>query len=682
MTREEKIVKISSDEAPITPACGIMELPQAGRPPKECHIDMERQAGNTVSKTNKKLTILYERLSHDDELQGESNSITNQKKILEDYAGKNGFQNILHISDDGYSGTNFNRPGWKQLIAEVEAGNVSAVIVKDMSRVGRDYLQVGFYTEVMFRQRGVRFIAISNNIDSANGENEFAPFLNIMSEWYARDTSRKIKAVLHNKGNSGKHMTNAALYGYRKSLDDKNQWIIDEEAASVVRRIYRMTIDGKGPFQIARILTDEKVTRPSHYIAERDGWGNPLESYSERYNWGGSVVKNILSRPEYTGCTVNFRTYKDSYKDRKAKFRPQEEWSVFENTQEPIIDAETWKTAQKCRKVTRRRNSTGTANPLTGLVYCADCGSRMYNHIGTRREYDSQNAYRCCQYSKYPRKCTGHYIKTSALRTLTLDAIKRVSGFAMSNSEEFMNQIREASELRSAAEAKERKDRLAKSLKRCNELDSLIKRLYEDKVTGSLSQKRFEKLSSEYEEEQEGLETQIAELRSALEQYGEDSGRAEKFLEIAKRYTDFTELTPTMLNEFVDKILVHEAVGVGYNRTQRVEIFLNFIGDFHVPGQEELEPKQIDPVERQREVWRNYYHRHKEEIRIEKAERYEAKKAAKLAALPVKTPEEIQAEKEEKLRKHREYQRNYQREWQRRRKEMKTVDKIEREKVV
>jgi DNA invertase Pin-like site-specific DNA recombinase len=681
MITEEKDGKFLSGEAHILPVHGIIGSSQAGRSPEESD-SMDMQAGNTTSKTNKKLTILYERLSHDDELQGESNSITNQKKILEDYANKNGFPNILHISDDGCSGTNFNRPGWKQLIAEVEAGNVGTVIVKDMSRVGRDYLQVGFYTEVMFRQRSVRFIAISNNIDSAKGENEFAPFLNIMAEWYARDTSRKIKAVLHNKGNNGKHMTNAAVYGYLKHPDDKNQWIIDEEAASIVRRIFQMTIDGKGPFQIARILTDEKVTRPSHYIAERDGWDNPPDSYAERYNWGGSVVKNILSRPEYMGCTVNFRTYKDSYKDRKAKFRPQEEWSVFDNTQEPIVDAETWKTAQKCRKVTRRRNATGVANPLTGLVHCADCGSRMFNHLGTQRQYDSQDSYLCNQYTKYPRKCTAHYIKTSALRTLALDVIRRVSGFAMSNSEEFMCRVREASELRSAEEARERKERLAKSVKRCNELDSLIKRLYEDKVAGSLSQKRFEKLSSEYEDEQEGLESQIAELRNALEQYSEDGGRAEKFLELTRRYTDFTELTPAMLNEFVDKIIVHEAVGVGYMRTQKVEIFLNFVGDFLVPGQEEAEPKPLDPVEHQREIWRNYYHRHKEEIRIEKARRAEAKKAEKLAALPVKTPEEIEAEKEEKLRKHREYHRKYQREWQLRRKEKEKIDKIGHEKVV
>jgi hypothetical protein len=306
----------------------------------------------------------------------------------------------------------------------------------------------------------------------------------------------------------------------------------------------------------------------------------------------------------------------------------------------------------------------------------------MFNHLGTRREYDSQNSYLCCQYTKYPRKCTAHYIKTSALRTLALDVIKRVSGFAMSNCEEFMSRVREASELRSAEEARERKERLAKSVKRCNELDSLIKRLYEDKVTGSLSQKRFEKLSGEYEDEQEGLESQIAELSAALDRYGEDSGRAEKFLEIARRYTDFTELTPAMLNEFVDKIIVHEAVGVGYQRRQEVEIFLNFVGDFHVPGREEPEPEPLDPAERRREYWRAYYHSHKEKIHAEKAKRDEAKKSARLAAMPVKTPEEIRAEAEEKLRKHREYHRKYQREWQRRRKETKTIDKIEHERVV
>jgi hypothetical protein len=324
------------------------------------------------------------------------------------------------------------------------------------------------------------------------------------------------------------------------------------------------------------------------------------------------------------GCTVNFRTYKDSYKDRKAKHRPKEEWSVFEGTQEPIVDAETWKTAQKCRKTKRRAAPSGEANPLTGLVYCADCGSRMFNHKGTLAwKYDSQDAYACNQYTKYPPKCTMHYIKTSALRTLVLEAIRRASDFARVNEEEFVKRVREASELRSAEEAKERKERLSKSLKRCDELDSLIKRLYEDKVTGALSPKRFEKLSREYEDEQEGLESQIKELNAALDSYSEDGNRAEKFLELSRRYTDFTELTPAMLNEFVEKIIVHEAEGErqSYGRFQKVEIFLKFIGKFAVPGQEEPELKPFDPMGRKRAYWREYYHLHKDKIHADKAKR-------------------------------------------------------------
>jgi hypothetical protein len=618
-----------------------------------------------------KITVLYERLSRDDELQGESNSIINQKKLLEDYANRNGFKNILHIADDGYSGTNFDRPGWKRLLNEAESGKVGAVVVKDMSRVGRDYLQVGFYTEVFFRERGIRFIAISNNIDSQNLESaEFAPFLNIMSEWYARDTSRKIKTVLHNKGDNGKHMTNAAVYGYRKSPDDKNLWIIDEEADSIVRRIYQMTIEGKGPYQIARILTDEHITRPSVYIALRDGGAYTPVSASEPHTWGGATVKNILARQEYMGCTVNFRTRKDSYKDKKAKFQPQEEWAVFDGTQEPIVDSETWHTAQKCRKTKRRGTPSREPNPLTGLVYCADCGSRMYNHLGTQIQYDSQNSYRCNKYSTYPPKCSAHYIKTSVLRTLVLNAIKRVSEFVRVNGEEFTHMIREVSEIQSTEAARNRKALLAKNKKRHAELDSIIKRLYEDKVTGSLSVKRFELLSGEYEDEQENLESQIAELEKELERFSEDSEKAEKFIKIVSKYTDFSELTPAMLNEFVEKILVHEAERVNFRRVQKVEIYLNFIGRFEVPGYEEAEPEAFDPVEHQRAIWRNFYHRHKEEIRAEKAKRAEAKKAAKLAAKAARSPEEIEAEAEARKERHRAYQREYQREWNRRRKQV------------
>jgi DNA invertase Pin-like site-specific DNA recombinase len=623
---------------------------------------MSKQAGQF---SNTKITALYERLSRDDELQGESNSITNQKKILEDYAVRNGFKNLAHFTDDGVSGTTFDRKGWNVMLAEIEAGNVAAVICKDLSRIGRDYLKVGFYTEVMFREKGVRFIAVSNNIDSATGENEFAPFMNIMAEWYARDTSRKIKAVLHAKGKEGKHLTNSALYGYRKSPEDKNKWVIDEEAAAVVRRIFSMTIGGKGPFQIAWILSDEHIIRPSAYMALRNGGVCSPVSVEDSHRWGGSTVKNILSRPEYIGRTVNFRTYKDSYKDKKHKYRPQEEWAVFDGTQEPIVDLETWQTAQRCRKVTRRHNSTGVSNPFTGLVYCADCGGRMYNHLGTlAKKYDSQDCYACCQHTKYPPKCTMHYIKTSVLRALVLDVIKRVSVYVRGNNEEFVRLVREESEIRSAEAAKIQKEQLTRNQKRYTELDAIIKRLYEDKVAGSLSEKRFDVLSHEYEDEQENLEKQIGELQAGLERFSEDSEKADKFIGIVKRYTDFTELTPAMLNEFIDKILVHEAEGVrqGYGRVQKVEIYLNFIGKFEVPGYEEADLKAFDPVERKRAYWREYYHLHKVRINEDKAKRAELKKQTKLVAMPVKTPEEIEEEAIARKERYRAYQREYQRE--------------------
>ncbi|MCL2774326.1 MAG: recombinase family protein [Oscillospiraceae bacterium] len=610
-----------------------------------------------------KITALYCRLSKDDELQGESNSITNQRAILEDYAKKNGFANIMCYQDDGYSGTNFNRPGWQGMITAVETGEVQTILLKDTSRMGRSYLQCGLYRE-MFREKGIRLISVNDGIDTANGEDDFTPFREIMSEWYARDTSKKIKIVLHAKGNSGKHMTNSAIYGYRKSPEDKNKWLIDEEAAPIVRRIFQMTIDGNGPYQIARMLTDEKILRPTTYFALRDGYDIPHPD--DKYNWGGRSVQNILDKPEYMGHTVNFRTYKESYKDKKHKYHPKENWTVFENTQEAIIDEMTWQTAQKCRVVKRRANSTGEPNPLTGLVYCADCGGRMYNHMGTMAGiYDSQNSYACNQSSKYPPKCTMHYIKTSALRTIALETIRSVSGFVREHEDEFIQLVREASELQSEEAAKSQKKQLAKSQKRCGELDVLTKRLYEDKVSGELSAKRFEILSNEYEREQEELEKQISELQVELDRFNADGDRADSFIEIVRRYTDITELTPTILNEFIEKIAVHEADKSSGRREQCVDIYLSFIGKFTIPGQS-TEPEPFDPIEHRRAIGRTSYHKRREKILAKLADKRKMERAARLAVLPVKTPEEIEAERQAKINHHRAYQRKYQQEWRRR----------------
>ena len=380
-------------------------------------------------KTDKgKITALYERLSRDDDLTGDSNSIINQKKLLEDYAREHGFTNCVHFTDDGWSGANFERPNWKRMIAGIESGEIGYVLVKDLSRVGRDYLQVGFYTEVMFKERGVRFIAIANGVDSDKRESsEFAPFLNIMNEWYVRDSSRKITSVLRARGMSGKHTNSHCIYGYKKDPNDKDHWIIDEEAAEVVRRIYRMALESKGPYEIARILALEKVERPSYYLAQR-GVGKHQSNFNpaERYTWRGGTVADILSKPEYMGHTVNFRTYKESYKDKRSRMTPKEDLVIFENTQEAIIDKETWERVQSLRKTIRRTDTIGAANPLTGLMFCADCGAKMYNHRGgaglardwagrpNGRKRPERDEYNCSRYDlgnqHYDRYCTTHLI--------------------------------------------------------------------------------------------------------------------------------------------------------------------------------------------------------------------------------------------------------------------------------
>jgi len=492
-----------------------------------------------------------------------------------------------------------------------------------------------------------------------------------MSEWYARDTSRKVKTVLHAKGKSGKHLTNTALYGYVKDPNDKNKWLVDPEAARNVRRIFEMTIEGKGVYQIARAFTDERIMRPSAYIALRDGY--EIADHDNRYNWSGATVKNILDKHEYMGDTVNFRSQKESFKSKKKRANPESEWKIFIGTQESLVSREMWETAQKCRVVKRRPTSIGEPNPLTGLVYCGDCGSRMYNHSGKLAfKFPSQDSYACVQYSQYPPKCTCHHISTANLREIALEAIREVSGFVKNNEREFIRIIREESESQTADNLKESKRRLSRNQKRVAELDKLIKGLYEDKIGGSLSAKRFEILSHEYESEQENLEAEIAEIETSLAAFAEDTGKAERFIGIVRKYTDFSELTASMLNEYIEKILVYEAEKINNRRKQRVEVFLNFIGRFNVPNDEKFgevaEPAEeeiFDPVERRREIGRNSYYRHRDEILAKKAAERERVKVEKLSAAPVKTSEEIAEDEEARKERHREYQRKYQREWQR-----------------
>ena len=558
----------------------------------------------TKKAENEKITALYERLSRDDEMVGDSNSIVNQKKMLEDYANQNGYTNIEHFTDDGYSGGSFDRPDWKRMVAGIEDGSIGTVIVKDMSRIGRDYLQVGFYTEVMFKEKEVHFIAIANGVDNQKRESsEFAPFLNIMNEWYIRDSSRKVTTVLRARGMEGKHTTNNAIYGYRKSEEDKNQWVIDEEAAEVVRRIYRMSLEGKGPYEIARILSEEQIERPSYYLAKRGlGTCRSNNNTATPYVWRGATVRDILSKPEYMGHTVNFRSYKESYKDKRAKRTPKEDWVIFKNTQEAIVSEEMWNKVQELRKTVRRTDTVGEANPFTGLLYCADCGAKMYNHRGgagrarnwkgelNGKRRPDRDEYNCSTYNlsrqSYDKQCSQHYIRTEVVRKLVLETIKAVSDYVITNEEEFINRIYSTSRDKQKESIRSLKRKIAQDTKRVNELNMLMKKLYEDNISGKLSDKRFEFMLSEFENEQDTLEISMENAKAEIEKYESDTVRADKFIELVKRYTDFSELTTPMLNEFVEKILVHEADYSSGERVQEVEIYLNFIGKFELPVKE------------------------------------------------------------------------------------------------
>ena len=577
----------------------------------------------TVGQDPNKITALYERLSRDDDQTGDSNSIVNQKKYLESYCQQKGYTNLVHYTDDGWSGGNFERPAWKRLITDIEAGKVAHVIVKDMSRAGRDYLQTGFYTEVFFRQHGVHFVAIANSVDSDDqNSNEFAPFLNIMNEWYLRDLSRKQKTAIRVKGESGKPTTNSAIYGYKKMPGDKYTWHIDEEAAAVVRRIFQLTIEGKGPYDIARILYEDKIETPAVYFGkQKKGVWKSKEEFPNPYNWSGFVVGQILSKPEYMGHTVNFRSHKQSYKDKAPVMHPKEEWLIFENTHEAIVDKETWELAQKLRKTPRRHDTLGEANPLTGLLFCADCDAKMTNHRsrgGTKNNPYPSDFYDCSTYTlahqKRTHACSGHYIRSKVLRELILETIRTVSTFAISNQEEFLEKVRSASQIRQKEVAKENKRKLTKDKKRITELDNIIKKLYESFAIGRITDERFDTLLAEYEAEQKALQEAVAEMERNLSAFEEDTERAEQFLELAKKYTDFSELTTPMINEFIDKIIVHAPEKVDGDRVQEVEIYLKFIGRFDLPAPEMTE----EEIKRQEQLKRH---------RIKSRERYQKIKA-------------------------------------------------------
>ena len=605
--------------------------------------NLKPKKGAQVMRKNEKITALYERLSRDDfgkddDQQRESNSISNQKAMLEEFAARQGFTNIVHFTDDGISGTCFDRPGFLAMMKEVEAGNVEYLCIKDMSRMGRDYLKVGQIMEIL-RQRGVRLIAINDGVDSARGDDDFTPFRNIMNEYYARDTSRKIRSTFQSKGKSGKHLTGTVIYGYLWN-EARDQWLVDPEAAEVVKRIFAMTIDGYGPYQIASRLKEEKVLIPSAYLAQHGEGVNKNKTFKDVYGWGSSTICNILEKREYLGHTINFKTRKH-FKDKKSHYVPEDEWTIFENTHEPIIDQQTFDLVQKIRgNVRRYPDGWGEAAPLTGLLYCADCGGKMYVHRTNNGKRISQ--YTCSQYSKVPvgKLCTTqHRINEDVVLSLVSEMLKAIAEYAKHDRVEFVRVVQEAQSSQQTTEVRKQRTRLAAAKQRVSELEVLLCKIYEDNILGKLSDSRYATLDAQYEKEQSELTAEISALEKAIRSYETHEKNADRFIALIDKYENFDKLTIAMLNEFIEKILVHERDRKGsIQTTQEVEIYFNFVGRFVPPafGEVELTPEELEEIRRREErkdrLHQNYLKRKANGKQKEYEERTKAKKKAEIEA--------------------------------------------------
>ena len=558
--------------------------------------------------------------------------------MLEDFARRNGLPNPTHFTDDGISGTRFDRPGFLAMMEEVEAGRVEAIVIKDMSRLGRDYLKVGQVMEVL-RQRGVRLIAINDGVDSLKGDDDFTPFRNIMNEFYARDTSRKIRSVFKAKGMSGKHLTGTVIYGYL--WDEKREhWLVDEEAAEVVRRIFSLTLEGYGPYQIACKLSADRIEIPVVHLARFNEGVNRSKPVKDPYGWGSSTIVNILKKREYLGHTINFKTRKH-FKDKKSHYVSEDEWTIFENTHEAIIDQQTFDMVQKIRSNVRRYpNGWGEAAPLTGLLYCADCGGKMYVHRTNNGKRISQ--YTCSNYTKVPcgTLCpTQHRINESAILTLVSDTLRAIAEYSKNDRTEFIHTVQETQVAQQSADIAKKRRRLAAAQKRAGELEKLICKIYEDNALGKLPDARYRALDAQYAKEQDALEIEIAELEKAVTGYEQSQKSAEKFIALIDKYENFDTLTNTMLNEFVEKILVHERARKGsQDTTQEIEIYFNFLGHYIPPSlqpvpltpeeQEELQKKE----ERKDRLHQNYLKRKASGAQKQYEDKIKAKKKAEMDA--------------------------------------------------
>lgn len=582
------------------------------------------------------ITALYERLSRDDELQGESNSISNQKKMLMDYAKAHDLPSPVHFTDDGISGTRFDRPGFMAMMDAVNDGTVGTICIKDMSRMGRDYLKVGQVME-MLRQKGVRLIAINDGVDTFKGDDDFTPFRNIMNEWYARDTSKKIKSVFKAKGKSGKHVASTCPYGYLKDENDGNHWIVDEEAAEIVRRIFRQTIEGYGPYQIASMLEQDKVEIPGVHMAKFGQGLHQTSKIKDPYHWSSSTIVSILRKQEYLGHTVNFKTAKH-FKDKKSHYVSQDNWVIFEDTQEPIIDQETFDLVQKIRSNVRRYpDGWGEVHLLTGLMYCADCGAKMYVHRTSNGKRIAQ--YTCSAYSKVPvgKLCkTQHRVNEDNVIELIKDLLRSIAEYSKLDREAFVRTVRETQEKQSTSDVVKLKTTIEADNRRLDELETLICRIYEDNILGKLPDDRYMFLSSSYEAERKKLTEEVQNCEQGIQEYNESTKSADRFIKLIDKYSHFDELTNTMLLELIDKILVHERdVKGSSNCTQEIEIYFNFVGRY-LPPEYIKEPtaEELAQLEAERKA---------------KAKRHEAYLRRKQSGWQKKYEAKIKAEKKAKI---------------------------------
>ena len=595
-----------------------------------------------------KITALYERLSRDDEQAGESNSIQNQKKYLEEYARQKGLRNIRHFYDDGYSGTNFNRPGFAALLEEIEAGHVEVLIVKDLSRFGRNYLQVGYYTEILFPKKGVRFIAVNNNVDSANPtDNDFTPFLNIMNEYYAKDTSNKIKAVFKSRMKDGLRCSGSIPYGYKRTNGDKQTLVVDEPAAEIVRKIFRLASLGVGVTAIAEMLTEEKVLIPSAYAAKYSPENCRHKALINPCRWSATTVGYILDRQEYLGHTVLGKSICENFKTKQRRAAAPDELMIFPDTHEAIIDQDTWNMARKLRVQKKPRAANGTySHRLSGLVYCADCGSRMGfispDAKRSGKHYDSDSAFQCGNYRNQNSECVSHFIKTSALEAAILQAIKAVSKYVIENEAEFVAQLKAVwneSRSRSAANGQQELDE-AKT--RMADLDAKIQQLYDSAISGLLPERQAQRMIQQYDEEQLVLEKRVEELQGQIQQEEVEQIDTSRFIALVNKYRNCEELTDTMLYAFIDRVEVHQATGgrTVYRR-QNIDIHFNFIGSYYPPVETVSEEERIAAIEAEQL-------RKKQEKGKRAAEVQKQKKAALKKAAEAGEPEAV-AEYERKL---------------------------------